>query len=69
MSGVTRDGTAQPVTPDKILRRERVQGFLFSYLTDHEQDWQPYPIDPYSAESADYTHIYAFSSQITQYLL
>ena len=27
----------------------------FSYSADHEQDWQPYPVDPHSAESADHT--------------
>ena len=35
---------------DQILRRERRQGkVMFLYLADHEQDWQPYPVDPYSA--------------------
>ena len=31
---------------------------MFPYSADHEQDWQPYPVDPYSAESADHTSIY-----------
>ena len=49
MSRLTRDGTAEPVSRDQILRRERGQGKLnFSCLADHEQDWQPYPVDPYS---------------------
>ena len=26
-----------------------------SCSADHEQDWQPYPVDPYSAEIADHT--------------
>ena len=24
---------------------------------DHEQDWKPYPVDPYSAESGGHTYI------------
>ena len=50
MGRLTRDGTAEPVSRDQILRRERGQGnahFLCS--ADHEQDWQPYPVGPYSA--------------------
>ena len=26
------------------------------FSDDHEQDWQSYPVDPYSAESADHTY-------------
>ena len=45
----TRDGTAEPVSLDQILRREQGQGKNhFSCSADHEQDWQPYPVDPYS---------------------
>ena len=45
MSRLTRDGTAEPVSRDRILRRERGQGFFFfSCSADHEQDCQPYPI-------------------------
>ena len=49
MSSLTRDRTAEPVSRDQILRRERGQGnthFLCS--ADHEQDWQPHPVDPSS---------------------
>ena len=46
---LTRDGTAEPVSRDQILRRERGQGnFHFPCSADHVQDWQPYPVDPYS---------------------
>ena len=42
MSRLTRDGTAEPVSRDQILRRERGQGeFHFPCAADHEQDWQP----------------------------
>ena len=52
----TRDGTAEPILRDQILRRERAQGNInFPRSADHEQDWQPYPIDPYSAKCDDHT--------------
>ena len=48
MRGLTRDGTAELVSRDQILRRERGQGnVIFSCSADHEQEWQPYPVDPY----------------------
>ena len=28
---------------------------MFSRSADHEQDWQPYPVDPYSAMCDDHT--------------
>ena len=45
------------VSRDQILRRERGQGNVnFPCSADHEQDWQPYPVDPYSCYMCD--HIY-----------
>ena len=45
-----RNWTAEPVSRDQILRRERGQGnIIFPCSADHVQDWQPYPVDPYSA--------------------
>ena len=42
-----RDGTAEPVSRDQVLRRERGQGNIdLTSSADHEQDWQPYPVDP-----------------------
>ena len=50
MSRLTWDGTAEPVSRDQCLRRERGQrNIYFPCLADHEQDWQPYPVDLYSA--------------------
>ena len=50
MSGLARDETTELVSRDQILRRERGQGNMnFPCSADHEQDWQPYPIDPHSA--------------------
>ena len=40
MSRLTRDGTAEPVSRDQILRRERGQGNIyFPRLADHVQHW------------------------------
>ena len=59
MSRLTRDGTAEPVSRDQILRHARGQGNInFSCSADHEQDWQPYPVDPYSAICDDHTYIH-----------
>ena len=46
---------AEPASRDQFLRRERGQGknIHFSCSADHEQDWQPYPVDPYSADCTD----------------
>ena len=59
MSRLTRDGTAEPVSRDQILRHARGQGNIhFACSADHEQDWQPYPVDPYSAICDDHTYIH-----------
>ena len=59
MDRLTRDGTAEPVSRDQILRREREQGNIhFRCSADHEQDWQPYPVNPYLPESVDHTYIH-----------
>ena len=61
MSRLTRDGTAEPVSRDQILRHARGQGNIhFPCSADHEQDWQPYPVDPYSAVCDDYTYIHTY---------
>ena len=58
MSRLTRDGTAEPVSRDQILRHARGQGNInFPCSADHEQDWQPYPVDPYSAICDGHTYI------------
>ena len=54
---MTRDGTAEPVSRDQILRHARGQGNIhFPCSADHEQDWQPYPVDPYSTICDDHTY-------------
>ena len=57
MSRSTRDGTAEPVSRDQILRHERGQGNIhFPCSANHMQDWRPYPIDLYSAICDDHTY-------------
>ena len=62
MSRLTRDGTAEPVSRDQILRHARGQGNVhFPCSADHEQDWQPYPVDPYSTICDDHTYIHTYT--------
>ena len=70
MGRLTRDGTAEPVSRDQILRRERRHREIlyFSCSSDHEQDWQPYPIDPYSCYMCDYTYILVLTVNRTIWL-
>ena len=66
MSRLTRDGTAEPVSRDQILRHARGQGNIhLPCSADHEQDWQPYPVDPYSAICNDhpYKHTYIHTAE------
>ena len=61
MSWLTPDGTAEPVSRDQILSHVRGQGNVyFPCPADHEQDWQPYPVDPYSAICDDHTYIHTY---------
>ena len=58
MSRLTRDGIAEPVLRDQILRHERGQGNVyFPCSAAHEQDWQPYSVGPYSCYMCDHTYI------------
>ena len=69
MSRLTRDRTAEPISRDQILRRERGQGNIdFPCSADHEQDWQPYPVDPYSScYMCDHTYILSCTYEKTRY--
>ena len=54
MSRLTRDGTAEFVSRDQILWRERGQGNIhFPCSADHVQDWHPCPVDPYFCYRCD----------------
>ena len=75
MSRVTRDRTAEPVLQgDQIPRRGRGQGnFILPCSADHEQDWHPYLVDPYSAipvcDLTTHLYIYADSRVEPQVML
>ena len=61
MNRLTRDGTAEPVSRDQIFRHARRQGNVhFPCSADHEQDWQPYQVDPYSAICDDHAYIHTY---------
>ena len=64
VSRLTRDGTAEPVSQDQILRHARGQeDIYFPCSADHEQDWQPsYPVDPHSAICDDRTYIHTYNN-------
>ena len=58
MRRLTRDGTTEAVSRDQILRRERRQRNIhFPCSADHEQDWQPYPVDPSLAMRDDHKYM------------
>ena len=66
MSRLARDGTTKPVSRGQILRREQGQGNTnFPSSADHEQDWQPYPVDPYSVVcDGPHTYIYTYNIEV-----
>ena len=50
-------GSAEPVSPDPFLKRERGQGNIFFQCSaDHKQGWQPYPVDPYTCYMCDHRY-------------
>ena len=49
MSRLTRDGTTELVLRDIFSGRTGTRIFSFSCSADHEQEWQPYPVDSNSA--------------------
>ena len=67
MRRLTRDRTNEPVSRDQILRLELGQGNIhFLCSADHEQDWQPYPVDSYSAIRDDHTYIILLMGTVSQ---
>ena len=61
MSRLTRDGTTETVSRDQIFRHVHGQGNSnFPCSADHEQDWQPYPVDPYSTIYDDHKYIHTY---------
>ena len=57
MSRLARNGTAEPISREQIIRRERGQRNIhFPCSGDHEQDWQPYPVDLYYRRYFQHAH-------------
>ena len=52
-----RDGQTRLARPNSQVRTETGKNYV-SCSVEHEQDWQPRPVDPYSAEIADYINIH-----------
>ena len=69
MSRLTRDGTAELVSRDKILRHVRRQGNIHCPCSaDHEQDWQSHSVDSYSSAICDdHTYIHAYIRRYFQH--
>ena len=40
--------------------RTRTEKYSFPCSADHEQDWQPHPVDPYSCYMCDHTYIHIY---------
>ena len=68
MSRLTRDGKAEPVSQDQLFRCKREQGNIhFPCSVDHEQDWQPYPVDLYSVICDQHAYIHTVHSHQSPY--
>ena len=52
-----RDGGTRLARPNSQARTGTGE-YYFPCSADHEQDWQPYPVDPYSAICDDHTYTY-----------
>ena len=54
----------------QILRGERGPGNThFPCSADHEQDWQPYPVDSYSAICDDHTYMHRATYILQMHLI
>ena len=58
MSRLTRDGTAEPVSRDQILRHAQGQGNIIFPVQLTTSRIGNYPVDPYSAICDDHTYIH-----------
>ena len=48
---------ARPNSHARTGTGNMIPGINFPCLADHEQDWQPNPVDPYSCYMCDHTYI------------
>ena len=61
MSWLTRDGTVESVSRETKFSGANGNREMFAFFpcsAHHEQEWQPYPVDPYSAICDDHTYIH-----------
>ena len=59
MSRLTRDGTAEPISRDQILRHGRGQGSIIFPVQLTTSRIGNYPLDPYSAICDDFTCVFS----------
>ena len=52
-----RTGRLNPSRETKFSGTHGDRGIFLPCSADHEQDWQPYPVDPYSATCDDHTYM------------
>ena len=67
MRRLTRDRTAEPVARETKIsgaNGDREKMLFFSDSAGHEQDWQPYPFDPYSATRDGHIYIYIHTANV-----
>ena len=57
-----RDGWTRLARPNSQARTGTGE-YYFLCSADHEQDWQPYPVDPYSAICDDHTYIHTYKEK------
>ena len=58
-----RDGRSRLVRSNSRHERGH-RNVHFRCSADHEQDWQPYPVDPHSAICDDHTYIRYLEQQV-----
>ena len=54
-----RDGRTRLARANSQARTGTAK-YSFPCLVDNEQDWQPYPVDPYSAICDAHAHMYIY---------
>ena len=65
-AGAGRDGRTRFARPNSPAYCKRGQGYVdFPCSADHEQDWQPYPVDLYSTICDE--HLYIANYYFTKY--
>ena len=58
-AGAGRDCRNRLARPNSMSQTRGQGNINFPCLADHEQNWQPYPVDPYSCYMCDHTYSHA----------